>query len=158
MDYFSAFRFLQDHPVFRGAFTSCLAIEVVKVDPTTKRIEADDSHNTQTQVWLECGPADLDEEGHVLPIHDCYLDCGGETFEAAIVELAMLVEKKYGGVGSPDYLFFSQAFEKALPIERRTMEMGDTTFPYDEDDETIFDDDFDFSENPLPSDCWWEEN
>ncbi len=85
-----------DHPIFCDVFSYCLDVDVVKVDPETNRIEADDSRNSNTQVWLECGPAVLDENGIPHQTHDIYLDCGGNTFEESIVHLALLVKEKYG--------------------------------------------------------------
>jgi len=51
-------------------------------------------------IWLECGrkgPKIFDDpsipEGYYPNYHDIELDCGGATFEEAIVNLANLVEK-----------------------------------------------------------------
>ena len=100
-EFYDAWTFLVNHPIFIREddqirephyfyFQRNLDIEVVKVNPETDEIDEDDSLNTKTAVWLECGT----EEGH----RDIDLDCGGETFEEAVIELAKLVEKKYGDI------------------------------------------------------------
>lgn len=94
MGFFESFQFLKNHPMFRGAFLECLDIAVVKVDPATKRIEDDFSRNTETAVWLECGKHAGPREQHNY--HDPRLDCGGATFEEAIIKLAQAVRKYYG--------------------------------------------------------------
>lgn len=100
----SAWDFLNNHECFSeiieiglnkyriNKFSECLIIDVVKVDPNTETINDDDRLNTCTQVWLECGTYDKDTK-----IHDIRLDCGANTFEEAIIQLAELVKKHYGG-------------------------------------------------------------
>ena len=96
--FYDAWQFLAGHPVFvriddmiqepsSWYFMRNLDIEVVKVTPSTNRISDKESENTKTVVWLECGTNDD---------HDLDLDCGGDTFEEAIIELAELVRKKFG--------------------------------------------------------------
>lgn len=85
MEFTEAFWFLQDHPV--NNFINCLNIMVVKVNPVTYSIDDDNEKNTLTQIWLESG----DE----INTHDIRLDCGGNNFEEAIIELARLVKKYY---------------------------------------------------------------
>ena len=77
--------------MFQGRFEECLDIDVVKVNPLNKTIEDDKSLNTETNVWLECG-----QYSKYTRWHDMELDCGGVTFEEAIIELANLVQKNYG--------------------------------------------------------------
>ncbi len=128
MNFYEAFHFLRDHPIFlaRGRcvsehckldedikevfglkdidtidtrfsrFHEALEIEVVKVNPQTNSIEDDDSKNTATRVWLEAGPVEEDDSDYGQLSHDIRLDCGGKTFEEAIVKLAGLVRKYYG--------------------------------------------------------------
>ncbi|MFI3326777.1 MAG: hypothetical protein R3Y35_11490 [Clostridia bacterium] len=96
-DFYEAFKFLSKHPVFRGHFLEQLDIEVVKVNPETKSIDSPPSKNTATRVWLECGHlAESDMEPDVK-YHDYELDCGGDTFEEALIELAGYVYGKFGG-------------------------------------------------------------
>lgn len=120
-DFYSAWHWLRRHPIFfykgemaddavtlsdKSGFIESLDIAVVKVNPTTQRVEDDTELNTATRVWLECGPwdapenhPDWDSEYYLqrgMPTHDIDLDCGGNTLEEAIVELASLVFKKYG--------------------------------------------------------------
>lgn len=118
MDFHEAWWFLTEHPAFKDVheidhFQECLDIEVVKVNPNTDEVDDDESKNTATRVWLECGRvlsreevvADLkgDPDGMIpadyagaTNFHDIDLDCGAPTFEEAIRELAGLVYDKYG--------------------------------------------------------------
>jgi hypothetical protein len=53
------------------------------------------------QVWLEHGPWEqLDKTSLPQHTHDWDLDCGGDTFEEAIIELANLVKRHYNDDGS----------------------------------------------------------
>ena len=94
-DFYTAWNFLMMHKMFKGRFQECLDIEVVKVSPITNCIEDDNTLNTKTAVWLECGEYD-----DRYPVHDLDLDCGGDTFEIAIIELANLVDKHYDENGA----------------------------------------------------------
>ena len=109
-DFYQAYNWLEEHPIFQdvhglGHFQSGLYIMVVKVNPRTERIGDDDTKNTATRVWLEHGPyrywtkeeAGVEGSGTT---HDYELDCGGTTFEEAIVTLAQLVYNKYGDYDS----------------------------------------------------------
>ncbi len=95
-DFYKAWDYLNNHVIFRDSngfnrFQECIDIEVVKVNPETKEIDDDKSKNTQTRVWLECGPYKKE-----CMTHDIELDCGAKTFEKAIIKLAKLVKKEYG--------------------------------------------------------------
>lgn len=95
-DFYEAFHFLDDHPIFLDEwggshFNRCLDIFVVKVNPETGSIDDNDYLNTQVEIWLECGPYDP-----TMRQHDIDLDCGGKTFDQAIIKLANLVLEKYG--------------------------------------------------------------
>ncbi len=96
MDFYDAYHFLEKHPIFNRQFTRGLDLFVVKVNPGTMCVEDDKSKNTKTRVWLEVGPYLHDETHGCKWSHDLDLDCGGYTFEEAIIRLAELVEKKYG--------------------------------------------------------------
>jgi len=72
-------------------FQQCLDIEVVKINPKTDSIDDDKTLNTKVQIWLEAGP--YIGKHHA---HDIDLDCGADTFEEAIIELASLVKQYYG--------------------------------------------------------------
>lgn len=76
-----------------------LCIDVMKVDPETCAVMRDKKRNTKIDIWLETGPDDKMEiegrEPFTIPTHDINLDCGGDTFEEAVVELAKLVKKFY---------------------------------------------------------------
>ena len=91
MDFYTAWIFLLEHKMFRHMFECGLYTAVVKVNPETNAIDDDDTKNTKVQVWLEHGAYD-EEYTHY---HDFDLDCGGDTFEEAIIALAGLVKKHY---------------------------------------------------------------
>lgn len=109
-DFYEAWWFLIGHPAFKythphypglenswGSFQECLDIDVQLVNPRTKRIEDDATQNTKIEIWLECGEYQYDKSRkEYLPCHDIRLDCGGDTFEEAIIKLANLVKKHYG--------------------------------------------------------------
>lgn len=103
-DFKEAWDFLNGHTIFSkqssdkyygnfytNKFDECLTIEVVKINPKTKEIDDNENLNTKTEVWLECGPYNENEA-----MHDINLDCGADTFEQAIINLANLVLKQYG--------------------------------------------------------------
>jgi hypothetical protein len=113
IDFYTSWWYLLEHKAFAdynflnskgqpymSAFLRLLDVDVQKVDPVTKLIEDDESRNTHTEVWFELGAQYQDdtfsphEEWHYNS-HDLYLDCGGDTFEIAIVNLANLVEQYY---------------------------------------------------------------
>lgn len=85
MDFYKAYHFLKRHE--KGYFMDALDIEVVKVNPAKNEIDDDRSKNTHVRVWLETGPE--------VGTHDYALDCGGNTFEEAIIRLAELVRFYY---------------------------------------------------------------
>lgn len=105
---YDAWWFLQDHPAFfhpeypedslgMGLFKQdCLDVDIQMVCPESLHIETDTSRNTHQRVWLEAGPYVADEWGEVVTSHDWRLDCGGDTFEEAVVKLSQLVIKHYG--------------------------------------------------------------
>lgn len=92
MNFYDAWMFLSEHPIFRNLFECGLYTIVVKVNPETGAIDDDVTKNTKVEIWLEHGPYDEDYE-HT---HDFNLDCGGNTFEEAIITLAGLVKEHYG--------------------------------------------------------------
>lgn len=90
MEFYEAWDFLCNHEIYQDSKIGmshfeerCLSIEVVKVNPKTEEIDDDESKNTSTRVWLESGPYN---ENYYT--HDVDLDCGGKTFEEAIIALA----------------------------------------------------------------------
>lgn len=115
-DFYEAYHWLNQHPIFEekiyvegrkfpfknNHFEKDLSMMVVKVDPTKERIMKRKKRNIATRVWLEHGPFEVvpAEENHGVEwkgcTHDIELDCGGATFEEAIIKLANLVKKKYG--------------------------------------------------------------
>jgi hypothetical protein len=117
--FYQAYWWLFEHPLFKykGASTSdqscfpdCLNITTQKVDPKTQCIEDDKSRNTRVAVWIEVRTYSTQEEAGIpddqmlegwdwtgVPCHDYELDCGGDTFEEAIIELAKLVKANRTG-------------------------------------------------------------
>jgi len=79
-----------------GGFFISLDIVLVKVDPITKRFEDERVRNTETAIWLEAGAAAWDSRIGSTHYHDPQLDCGGSTYEKAIVAMANQVYKYYG--------------------------------------------------------------
>lgn len=90
MEFYEAWNYLYNHKIFKEHFLQCLDIDVVKVHPETLEIDDDYEKNTKTQVWLECGPY-FENQG----VHDIDLDCGGDSFELAIINLAKNVKQFY---------------------------------------------------------------
>jgi hypothetical protein len=106
-------------------FLSQFWIAYVKVNPKTRSISRNKSKNTLTEVWVESGPvyrkqdkgkkASAELKGIWGPngyngddetfanVHDYRLDCGGKTFEKAIIKHAKLVYKRYGDDRSKVY-------------------------------------------------------
>lgn len=97
----SAFDFLEKHPMFNGMFQEDLYMSIVKVCPETNRIEPDTTKNTKIQFWLEHGPyiSATDNYPYNRCSHDLDLDCEGDTFEDALINLANLVTKYYNSNG-----------------------------------------------------------
>ena len=90
-NFYDAWNYLCQHPMFQNNFNQCLDIEVVKINPKTKEIDLNNKElNTQVEIWLETGPYIKDGLSH-----DIDLDCGGSTFEEAILNLAKLVKEIY---------------------------------------------------------------
>jgi hypothetical protein len=106
-DFHDAWYFLNDHKMFADPkyglsyFQSIYTIDVVKVNPETKCIDDDKSKNTETNIWIESGPYSVDPETNQFQCcHDPDLDCGGVTFEEAIINLVKKVQKYYNKNGS----------------------------------------------------------
>lgn len=117
-DFYTAYEWLEDHPIFKhprynvSHFAADLDISVVKVNPETEAIDEDNSLNTHVRVWLEHGPFD-DADDYARCSHDYNLDSYGNTFEEAIMDLALKVHKYYGdyskGSAMPDHYRGSDA-------------------------------------------------
>src|SRR3989344_4584667 len=60
--FYKAWKYLSAHPIFREnsrlepKFLNALRIDVVKINPTTNRIDRIAKKNTKIQVWLQTGP------------------------------------------------------------------------------------------------------
>jgi len=87
--------------VYRHAVDMNLTIGYMRVDPTG-HVNDVRSMNTVVDVWLEFGPESYGYDGDgfdettLQQSHDWELDCGGPTFDQAIVKLANQVQVKYG--------------------------------------------------------------
>jgi hypothetical protein len=103
-DFYTAYWWLYNHPIFQERFINdekeewceshfdqCLDIYVAKVNPQINVIDDDGTKNTKVQIWLETGKWNPE-----YGCHDIELDCGADTFEEAIIELAKLVMEWYG--------------------------------------------------------------
>ncbi len=115
-DAWEAYHFLNGHGVrghYDTSFIDVLDVFVAKVNPETCEIDDDPTKNTKVEVWLESGAGYCEPHPIVgsVPLHDWDIDCGGDTFEEAIMKLAENVREKYGasnryddidrGVGTP---------------------------------------------------------
>lgn len=79
-------------------FQNSLCIEVRKVNPENDIIERKVNLNTKTVVWLECGSPYYDEYTNtILTYHNWNWDCGGDTFEEAIINLANIIWENDNG-------------------------------------------------------------
>ena len=81
-----------------NTFAESLYIEFVRINPQTGAIDEDATKNTQIEVWLEGGAPVEDEDSGVRyrVSHNHHLDCGGPTFEAALLQMATNVLECYG--------------------------------------------------------------
>jgi hypothetical protein len=95
MEFYDAWEFLLEHKMFKRHFRDILYIMTAKVNPDIGMVDDDESKNTKVEVWLEVGP--WSEQYHT---HDWDLDCGGDTFEEAIIKLADLVKQYYNDDGT----------------------------------------------------------
>jgi hypothetical protein len=88
------------------SFPLNLDIFYTKVDKTRK-VNDDKSQNKFIECWLEFGPVEyVVEDGtlHRRHFHDINLDCGGPTFEIALMKLTKLVKKHYGDYAAPKWV------------------------------------------------------
>ena len=102
-DFLSAYHWLEQHPAFRSPkgpslFDEGLNVDIMAVNPKTNKIEDDTRLNTKARIWLEHGSAYYEEReyGNYHTRHDTDLDCSGDTFEEAIMNLADKVHEHYG--------------------------------------------------------------
>lgn len=107
-DFYEAYHFLKDHKMvnkrdlkgyMRNAFEDVLYISVVKINPLINKIDDRDHMNIETRIWLEFGSIEFDNNNNLVNNRDTRLECDGETFEEAIIELANLVNYYYDDEG-----------------------------------------------------------
>lgn len=94
-------RFEEYPKMLESFFAENLETTVHKVNPDTESIDDDKGKNTKVEIWLEVSV--WNEESGVFCGRDPDLDCGGDTFEDAIIELAHLVKDKYGDKSCHDW-------------------------------------------------------
>lgn len=90
---------VRDHPKlqFEGCCEPWIEITPHMVDPTTKCVEDSPEKNTEMVFWVECGAYVWCEYSKSpVPSHDWELDCGGSSWEVAVIELGKLVLAKHG--------------------------------------------------------------
>lgn len=85
---YEAYWWMADHHPW---VSKSLDVHIAKVNPKTRRISDDEKKNTLVEYWLEAGP--FFDMGYS---HDLRLDCGGKSFEEAIIKLAARVRRVYG--------------------------------------------------------------
>jgi hypothetical protein len=106
-----------DEVIETGGMEECLSFDFVYVDPTVETIRGnswgEDLHNIAFRVWIEAGgwydrgdpeytEHEIEPEGgwtkhnRWVHSHDLDLDCGAETMEEALVQLALRVKFFYG--------------------------------------------------------------
>lgn len=73
-----------------------LSVYMAKVNPETRKSEDDENKNTLVEYWFEGGPYSKDNSIGGCWSHDIRLDCGGTTYEEALVKYANLIKKHYG--------------------------------------------------------------
>lgn len=102
MDFYTSFNFLYYNKIVYhepvSFFSDALNIKIIKVNPDNNYIEIGDKSNlnTKTMVCLEFGPVKICKEtGEKIVSHDYDLDVRMDSFEEAIVKLALAVKYKY---------------------------------------------------------------
>lgn len=86
---------------FHRAIEENLSIFYTLVDDKGE-VNDDRTKNVNPECWLELGHLEWgymspwDDSTALMPFHDVELDCGGPTFDAALIELANLAFKHYG--------------------------------------------------------------
>ena len=104
MDFYRAWHFLRNHPCqfdSEGEEHYDLWVWPALVNPETGSVDDDKSKNTQVEIWVEFGhwceyPKDGSTPAFTGSSHDTRLDCGGKTYEEAIITLAQRVAVYYG--------------------------------------------------------------
>lgn len=85
-----------DYIAWASGFHRSIDVNVQKVNPDTNSIDNDMSKNTKVEIWLECGEAWYDEYCNCWSFsHNINYDCGGDTYEQAITNLANIVYQYY---------------------------------------------------------------
>lgn len=93
-----AYYWVLEHPKMQcDIFQPNIEMVPQLVNPLTKKIDDDESKNTEVNWWIEAGAYEYDDHAtSITPCHDLDLDCGGTTIDEALRELVRLVREKYG--------------------------------------------------------------
>jgi len=96
MNFFDSWKYLYNHKMYKNqngdsCFSKSLIFKVVKVNPETNETEDEKKLNTKTKIRIKTGNWDIDIDDF---LHDFELDCYGDTYEEAIINLAKLVKEK----------------------------------------------------------------
>jgi len=97
-------------------WSQCISIAPVFVNPKDHIVNDDDQTNTQFSIWIEAGPPfDMSQDEYAVEpkenwnkynryvaSHDFNLDCGADTLDEALLELALLVKFYYGDYDKED--------------------------------------------------------
>jgi hypothetical protein len=110
-DFYTAWHWLQNHPIFwyfgprrKHESTLCydrgtdegLEFRPAKVNPNTLRISNRRTKNTLLQMWVEVFPSSMHEDGRDLRLHDVECDTGGATYEEALLKAAEEIYRRHG--------------------------------------------------------------
>lgn len=95
-----------------------------KVNPKTKIVDKDKKKNTKVEWWVENGYSILkdsrylkDDEVLVSELcHDVKLDCGGDSYDEALINSAKLIRKNYGDYEFKDQILKLTKNKKTIKI------------------------------------------
>lgn len=101
LDAHDCYWWIYSHPklIFDGFANPWIDITPHKVCPQTRSIQENSEANTHIEFWVECGSHtwwDYASNKELVSTHDWELDCGGDTWEEAVLNLGNLVLNKYG--------------------------------------------------------------
>lgn len=107
MNFVDKYWWIYDHPKCNPeGKPPIVEIVPVMVNPETNRIEKAAERNTKPRWWVEFMTYETCEMENgvfrLLPHHDWDLDCGGDSYEAAVEALYEKVLNKYGNYGEEE--------------------------------------------------------
>lgn len=110
-DFYAAWMWLHHHPIFwyfgsahRHERALCadrgvdegLEFRPAMVDPETRRVEDEPERNTHLEIWVEVFPSSMGDDGRDGRLHDYVCDTGGDTYEAAVIDVAKEIYERHG--------------------------------------------------------------